>query len=150
MPYVVQPQSVSPPTLRRLPPLSPVLPSAPTMSPLQTETVSGQTTGHRSPLSPRDLPVVKITSSLSIRPHVRERSVADDALLVPRRPELPPPELLSKSLPRLEQSGRKMPPKWFEMVYLWYSPSTSCVDDPTVPSPRSVEVLKVRPADPNY
>ena len=60
------------------------------MSPLQTEIVSGLSTGHRSPLSLRDLPVCKGTSTLSVQPHARERPVANDAFPVSRRPQLVP------------------------------------------------------------
>ena len=51
--------------------------------------VSGLSTGRHSPLSPRDLLVVKSTSTLSVPPHARERSITDDALPVPRRTEPP-------------------------------------------------------------
>ena len=68
----------------------------------------------------------------------------------PASSSTPSPRTISKSLPRLQQSDRKMPANWFDMVYLRYSPSTTCVDGYTIPSPRSVEVSKVRPADPNH
>ena len=150
MSYVVQPQSVSPPTLGCSPPLSPVLPPAPAMSPLQVETVSGLSTGHRSPLSPRDLPVVKSTSTLSVRLHARERSITDDALPVPRCPELHnnlPPGLY----PRHCRDWNNPAGKCRRTGLTWStSPYTTCADDYTIPSLRSVEVPIVRPADPNH
>ena len=149
MPYAVEPQSVSS-RLCGVRCLNPVLPSSPTISPLQTETVLGQTTGHHSPLAPGDLSVVKSTFTLSVRPHACERSVADDALPVPRRPQPRPPVLYPSHCRHWNSPAGKCRRNGSTCVNLRYSPSTTCADGYTIPSPRSVEVPKVRPADPNH
>ena len=144
MPYVVQPQPVSPLTLRRLPPLSPVLPSAPAMSPLQLETC-------RDYLQDATLPYHRGTFLSSKVPPLSasRRTLANGPLpTTPSRsrvvlnPQQASPGAISTSLPRLEQSSRKMPPNWFDTVHLRYSPSA---DDHTIPPPTSIEFPNLRP-----
>jgi hypothetical protein len=165
MPFDMSPPSptMSAPTLRPSPPLTPVPATPPTRSPSQTESVVGSM--RRTPLSP----ITERTSQSSAVPppppfgrtpaigpspstsSIGTFSTPSHVALNP--PNVPQSRFSVSTAPRSEstaaQPSAQMPPNWFDMIYPRYSPSmTSTADDDyTVPSPTSVEVPDLRPAD---
>jgi hypothetical protein len=83
MPYDLRPRppTMSPPTLRPSPPMSPVPPSAPAMSPSQTESVVGSIRRTSlSSITERTSPSSTVPLPPSVRPHARERTVSINIL----------------------------------------------------------------------
>ena len=156
--------AMSAPTLRPSPPLTPVPATPPTLSPSQTESVVGSM--RRTPLSP----ITERTSQSSAVPppppfgrtpangpspstsSIGTFSTPSHVALNP--PNVPQSRFSVSTAPRSEsaaaQPSAQMPPNWFDMVYPRYSSpmmSSSADDDYSVPSPTSVEVPNLRPAD---